>query len=60
MQCRKDKAPEPDGFDMNFLHKFLYLMKENIFEFFKEFHEFESFVRCVNSSFVILISKVKE
>lgn len=34
-------------------------MEEDIFWVFKEFHEFGSFVKSVNSSFMVLISKVE-
>lgn len=44
MQCSKDKAPEPYGFNIGFLQKFLYVIKNDIMELFKELHDTGAFV----------------
>lgn len=60
MQYKNDKTSGPDGFNMSFLHKFWHVMKEDIIGLFKEFYESESFVKCLNSSFLVLILKLRE
>lgn len=59
MKYEKDEVFGPDSFNMNFLQNFFHIMKEDVFEFFKEFHESRSFVRSLNSSFLVFIPKVE-
>lgn len=62
LECLKssnrDKAPEPDGFNM-FFHKFWNIIKDDVMEVFRETHENDKFVRSLNSTFLILIAKKK-
>lgn len=37
MHCKRDKALDPDGFNMNFLQKFWSMLKGDILELFREF-----------------------
>lgn len=57
-QCRKDKTPNPDGFNMGFLQKFWYLVKDDVVELFNYLHETETFVNSLNYIFFVLIAKV--
>lgn len=35
-QCSKDKAPRPDGFNIGFLQKFVYVIENDIMELVKD------------------------
>lgn len=52
-----DKAPGPDGFNFKFLQTFGDILKKDIMEFFNDFHKHGSFVKSINSTFIIMISK---
>lgn len=55
--CDGDKAPGPDGFNLKFMQTFWYLLKEDVFNVFKEFHSDGEFVKFLNSTFIVLIPK---
>lgn len=56
-RCNGDKAPETDGFNLNFLQEFWHVVKDDILEMFMEFHRTGKFVRSLNSTFLVLIVK---
>lgn len=49
----------PDGFNMGFVQKFWCIIKEGMVELFKELHEAGSFMKCLNSTFMVLIAMVE-
>ncbi|RVW14457.1 LINE-1 retrotransposable element ORF2 protein [Vitis vinifera] len=55
--CCGEKAPGPDGFSMAFWQFSWEFVKEEVMNFFKQFHEIESFVRSLNATFLVLIPK---
>lgn len=55
--CNGNKAPGPDGFNMNFLQTFWVLLKVDIIEIFNEMHHSGKFVKSLNSTFISLIPK---
>lgn len=57
-QCKKDKTSSLDDFNMGFIMEFSQWMKEDIVKLFKELYEVGSFIRSLNSSFLVLIAKV--
>ena len=54
-----NKAPGPDGFNLMFIHKSWKTIKDDIMNFFKEFHLNGKLVKGLNSSFITLIPKVE-
>ena len=52
-----DKAPEPDGFTAAFWQFGWDDVKSDIMGLFRDFHEHGSFVRNLNSTFMVLILK---
>ncbi|RVW55071.1 LINE-1 reverse transcriptase-like [Vitis vinifera] len=52
-----DKAPGPDGFTVAFWQECWDFVKEEILELFKEFYEQKSFVKSLNTTFLVLIPK---
>lgn len=56
-ECDGDKAPGPDGFNIKFIQSFWEIVKGDIIDFLKDFHEHETFVRSLNSAFLVMICK---
>ncbi|KAK2638085.1 hypothetical protein Ddye_025880 [Dipteronia dyeriana] len=57
--CYGNKAPGPDGLNLNFFKKNWEVIKEDFMAFIIEFHKDASIVRDLNSTFIALIPKVK-
>ena len=57
MGMNGDKAPGPDGFTMAFWQSCWEIVKEDILDLFKEFHEQNSFIKSLNHTFLVLIPK---
>ena len=55
--CCGEKAPGPDGFSMAFWQFSWDFVKEEVMNFFRQFHETGSFVRSLNATFLVLIPK---
>ncbi|RVW92901.1 Transposon TX1 uncharacterized 149 kDa protein [Vitis vinifera] len=53
----KDKAPGPNGFTMAFWMFCWDVVKIEIMDFFKEFHERGRFVKSLNATFLVLVLK---
>ena len=52
-----EKAPGPDGFPIMFWYFSWEFVKEEVKDFFKEFFEQKKFVRSLNATFLVMISK---
>uniref|UniRef100_A0A2N9HC79 Reverse transcriptase domain-containing protein n=1 Tax=Fagus sylvatica TaxID=28930 RepID=A0A2N9HC79_FAGSY len=52
-----DKAPDPDGFPMSFYYACWPILRSDVLAVFSEFHEYGSFVRSLNATFLSLIPK---
>ena len=52
-----EKAPDPDGFSMAFWQFSWDFVREEVMNFFRQFHETGSFVRSLNVTFLVLIPK---
>uniref|UniRef100_A0A2N9GDX6 Reverse transcriptase domain-containing protein n=1 Tax=Fagus sylvatica TaxID=28930 RepID=A0A2N9GDX6_FAGSY len=52
-----DKAPGPDGFPMSFFHACWPILRVDLLAVFSEFHEFGSFQRSLNATFLTFIPK---
>ena len=52
-----NKAPGPDGFPMSFFHACWPILRADLLAVFSEFHEFGSFQRSLNATFLTLIPK---
>ena len=52
-----DKAPGPDGFTLAFWQDSWYFVKEEIMEMFHEFFVKGTFIRSINTTFLVLIPK---
>ena len=52
-----DKAPGSDGFPVSFYHACWPILKGDVLAVFFEFHEYGSFVRSLNATFLSLIPK---
>ncbi len=52
-----DKAPGLDGFPMSFYHACWPILRSDVLAVFSEFHEYGSFVRSLNATFLSLIPK---
>ncbi|RVW26012.1 LINE-1 retrotransposable element ORF2 protein [Vitis vinifera] len=57
MEMNGDKAPGPDGFSVFFWQCRWDFVKEEILEFFKEFHDQNTFLKSINNTFLVLIPK---
>ena len=57
MEMNGDKAPGLDGFTVAFWQNSWDFTKEEILDMFKEFHEHNSFLKSLNSTFMVLIPK---
>ncbi|RVW75874.1 Transposon TX1 uncharacterized 149 kDa protein [Vitis vinifera] len=57
MEMRGDKAPGPDGFTMAFWQDCWDVVKEEVMDLFKEFFEYGSFAKSLNTTFLVLIPK---
>ncbi|RVW43464.1 Transposon TX1 uncharacterized 149 kDa protein [Vitis vinifera] len=57
MEMRGDKAPGPDGFTMAFWQECWPFVKEEVVDLFKEFFEYGSFSKYLNTTFLVLIPK---
>ena len=57
MGMNGDKAPGPDGFTIAFWQKCWEIVKEDVLDMFKEFHEQNSFIRSLNHTFLVLLPK---
>lgn len=55
--CNGDKAPGLDGFNMKFFQSFWQEVKKDVLGFFNDFHKHGSFVKSINSTFIVLIPK---
>lgn len=52
-----NKAPGPDGYTIYFYKKFWLILKKDIMDFIKDFHEKSITNKCVNNTFIALIAK---
>ena len=57
MGMNGDKAPGPDGFTVAFWQSCWGFVKEEILAMFKEFHEHNTFLKSLNTTFLVLIPK---
>ena len=57
VELNGDKAPEPDGFTADFWQFGWDVVKSDIMGLFRDFHDHGSFVRSLNSIFMVLIPK---
>ena len=57
MEMNGDKAPGPDGFTVAFWQDCWDFVKEEVMEMFKDFHEQSSFLKSLNTTFLVLIPK---
>ncbi|RVW16377.1 hypothetical protein CK203_067823 [Vitis vinifera] len=57
MEMRGDKAPGPDGFTMAFWQDCWDVVKDEVMDLFKEFFEYGSFAKSLNTTFLVLIPK---
>lgn len=56
-ECYVDKASGPDSFNIKFLQDFWPVIKKDVVEMFNEFHKTGSFVKSLDSTFLVLIPK---
>lgn len=56
--CDGNKALGPDGFNMSFFKKCWQIVRVDMLQFMREFHQNASLVGGINSSFIALIPKV--
>ena len=57
MVMNGDKAPGPNSFTMAFWKNCWDFVKEEVLEMFKEFHEQSSFIKSLNTTFLVLLPK---
>ena len=57
MDMNGDNAPGPNGFTVAFWQNCWEFVKEKVMEIFKEFHEQSSFLKSLNTTFLVLIPK---
>lgn len=57
MGMNGDKAPGPDGFTIAFWQRCWEIVKEDVMDMFKEFHEQKSFIKSLNHTFLVLLPK---
>lgn len=55
--CDGDKASGPDGFNMTIFQSFWHEVKLDVLNFFSDFNRHGSFVKPINSTFIVLIPK---
>lgn len=55
--CDGNRAPGPDGFNLNFFKTFWPAIKEEVIRFFLEFHSSGKLVQGLNAAFITLIPK---
>lgn len=58
MECGRDKAPEPYGFNFCFIKARWDFLKKNFIDFFKEFHRRGRLNKAINATFLMLIPKM--
>ncbi|XP_076927769.1 uncharacterized protein LOC143591453 [Bidens hawaiensis] len=58
--CGSDKSPGPDGFTFKFIKTFWEVMKDDFFDFVKEFEQFGLLKNGCNSAFISLLPKIKD
>lgn len=58
MECGRDKAPEPYGFNFCFIKAGWDFLKKNFIDFFKEFHQRGRLNKAINATFLMLIPKM--
>lgn len=58
-ECNSFKAPGPDGFNFAFVKKAWGIIKADVLEFFRDFHQNGKLTKGVNATFVVLIPKVE-
>lgn len=58
--CEGSKAPGPDGFDFTFIKAHWDTIKDDVLKFVKDFEETGLLPRGCNSTFIMLIPKVKD
>ena len=56
-QLKEGKAPRPDGFTSNFFHKFLDLIKADVWKVVEEYRTFHWLFPSLNATFIALIPK---
>ena len=54
-----DKAPGPDGFIVAFWQSYWDIVKLEVMRLFRGFHDLGKFVRSLNTTFLVLIPKIK-
>lgn len=59
MDCKGDKASGPNSFNMNFLQNNWSTTEGDLIELFNKFHKTETFVKSLNSTFLVLIPNVE-
>ena len=57
MEMNGDKAPGLDGFTVAFWQNYWDFVKEEVMEMFKELHDQSSFLKSLNTTFLVLIPK---
>lgn len=55
--CNGDKIPGSNDFNTKFLQDFWHLIKNNVMRLFQELYDFEKFMRSLNTTFFVLITK---
>lgn len=55
--CDCSKSPGPDGFNMNFFKEFWGILEADLMKVFSDFYQNGSFVKGLNSTFIVLIPK---
>ncbi|RVW40836.1 hypothetical protein CK203_102602 [Vitis vinifera] len=60
MEMRGDKAPGPDGFTVAFWQDCWDFVKEEVVDLFKEFFEYGSFAKSLNTTFLVLFLRKEE
>ncbi|GKV22579.1 hypothetical protein SLEP1_g32439 [Rubroshorea leprosula] len=57
--CDPSKSPRPDGFNFRFIMTMWEVVKDDIINFVREFHQHGKMVRGSNASFIVLIPKTE-
>ncbi|GKV48357.1 hypothetical protein SLEP1_g55180 [Rubroshorea leprosula] len=57
--CDPSKSPGPDGFNFRFIMTMWEVVKDDIINFVREFHQHGKMVRGSNASFIVLIPKTE-
>lgn len=60
VSCDGNRAPGPDGFNLNFFKVFWHSIKDEVIRFFSEFHASGKLVQGLNAAFITLIPKLNE